>query len=51
VLSALIGKIAENPSIQIFIEKDAFGTRVYDFQKLVSLGRMRGDIFSGELGK
>jgi phosphatidylserine/phosphatidylglycerophosphate/cardiolipin synthase-like enzyme len=46
ILSALIGKIAENPRIRIVIEKDAFGSRVYDFQRLISLGRLRGDIFS-----
>jgi phosphatidylserine/phosphatidylglycerophosphate/cardiolipin synthase-like enzyme len=46
ILSALTEKINQNPEVQIFIEKDAFGSRVYDFQRLISLGRLRGDIFS-----
>ncbi|MFH0776327.1 MAG: phosphatidylserine/phosphatidylglycerophosphate/cardiolipin synthase family protein [Patescibacteria group bacterium] len=50
VLAALQRKIKTSPTIKIFIEKDAFGSRVYNLQKIISWGRMKGDIFSSELG-
>jgi phosphatidylserine/phosphatidylglycerophosphate/cardiolipin synthase-like enzyme len=45
VLDALEKKIVENPEIMIFIEKDAFWTRVYNFQKYMSFWRLWWDIF------
>lgn len=49
VLNALQNKINENPNIAINIEKDAFWTRVYNFQNFMSFWKMGWDIFCSEL--
>ncbi len=51
ILEALQKKIETHPEIQIFIEKDAFGSRIYNFQKFITLGREGGDIFSSDIGR
>lgn len=51
ILRALEEKISIYPNIQIFIEKDAFGSRVYNFQNIFSFGKVGEDIFSSESGK
>ncbi|EKE26464.1 MAG: hypothetical protein ACD_4C00282G0004 [uncultured bacterium (gcode 4)] len=45
ILDALSKKIQINPQIKIFIEKDAFWTRVYNFQKYITFWRLWWDIF------
>ena len=50
ILDALSEKIVRNPSIRIIIQKDAFGSRVYDFQKWISFRKIGGDIFSSSYG-
>ena len=40
ILTALIQKIRTYPNIDIFIEKDAFGSLVYNLQKWISWGRV-----------
>ena len=40
ILTALIQKIRTYPNIEVFIEKDAFGSLVYNLQKWISLGRV-----------
>lgn len=51
ILRALWDKIQVYPQIQIWIEKDAFGSRVYDVQNIISFGNVGGDIFSSDLGR
>lgn len=51
VLQALEDKILEHPAIRVIIEKDIFGSRVYNWQRILSLGKKRGDIFSSEYGE
>jgi cardiolipin synthase A/B len=51
ILHALEQKIETYPDIQIDIRKDAFGTRVYNMQKIITFGKMWGDIFSTQMGK
>ena len=51
ILRALEEKIPMYPNIQIYIEKDAFGSRVYNFQNIFSFGKVGEDIFSSEAGK
>ncbi len=51
VLKALERKIQQSPSIHIIIEKDIFGSRVYNWQRVTSLGKMRGDIFYSVYGE
>lgn len=51
ILTALIQKIRLFPNIEVFIEKDAFGSLVYNLQKWISWGKVRGDIFSGTIGR
>ncbi len=48
---ALLQKIETYPDIEIDIRKDAFGSRVYNLQKLLSFGKIGGDIFSTTLAK
>lgn len=40
ILRALEQKIETYPDIQIDIRKDAFGTRVYNTQKIITFGKM-----------
>lgn len=49
VLNALWDKIKENPNILIHIEKDAFWTRIYNFQNFMSFWKMWWDIFYTKL--
>lgn len=51
ILYALEKKIRETPSISIHIEKDAFGSKIYNIQKWWSWGRLGGDIFSSDNGE
>lgn len=44
-------KITENPKIKIQIDKDAFWTKVYNFQKYVTFWRVWWDIFSSDCWK
>lgn len=46
LIEALLQKIEVYPDIEIDIRKDAFGTRVYNTQKIFTFGKMWGDIFS-----
>ena len=39
ILRALCHKAKLFPSIQIYIEKDAFGSMVYNLQKIISFGK------------
>lgn len=41
ILGALQQKIRVYPNIQIFIEKDAFGSMVYNLQNVISFGRVK----------
>lgn len=50
VLEALEQKIQTTPAIRIIIEKDAFGSRIYDLTRLITLGNSRGDMFSSSYG-
>ncbi len=50
VLMALEKKIRQTPSIQVTIEKDAFGSRIYNLARYISLGNTPGDIFSSTYG-
>ncbi|EKE29915.1 MAG: hypothetical protein ACD_2C00073G0003 [uncultured bacterium (gcode 4)] len=49
ILNALSQKIIDKPDIRIFIEKDAFWTKVYNLQKYISMWRMWWDIFSSKI--
>jgi cardiolipin synthase len=51
ILRALEKKAEIFPDIQIYIEKDSFGTLVYNLQNIVTFGRKKGDIFSTVKGK
>lgn len=51
ILSALRQKTVTHPDIQIFIEKDTFGSWVYRLQRWVSLGKKQGDIFWSSAGQ
>ena len=51
LLALLQQKIKTTPSIKIIIEKDAFGSRVYNMMRWFSLGRKPGDIFSSKEGE
>ncbi len=51
ILRALQNKIRVYPNIQIFIEKDAFGSRVYNVQNIITFGKRGGDIFSSKAGR
>lgn len=51
ILKALEEKIKTNPDFRIIIEKDAFGTRVYNFQRFITFGKVSGDIFKNDTGK
>ena len=51
LIEALLQKIETYPDIRIDIRKDAFGTRVYNTQKIFTFGKMWGDIFSTSLAK
>ncbi len=51
ILEALQQKIRVYPDIQIYIEKDAFGSMVYNLQNVITFGRVKGDIFSSTIGR
>ncbi len=51
LIETLLQKIETYPEIKIDIRKDAFGTRVYNTQKILTFGKMWGDIFSTVLAK
>ncbi|MCK9272706.1 phosphatidylserine/phosphatidylglycerophosphate/cardiolipin synthase family protein [Candidatus Gracilibacteria bacterium] len=51
ILDILEEKLKSNPEIKVFIEKDSFGSLVYNFQKWISFGKLGGDIFSSEKGQ
>ncbi|MDD2487703.1 MAG: phosphatidylserine/phosphatidylglycerophosphate/cardiolipin synthase family protein [Candidatus Gracilibacteria bacterium] len=50
ILDALQKKMDSDQDIRVYIEKDIFGGKVYDFQKYLSIGKVGGDIFSTKLG-
>ncbi len=51
LIEALLQKIETYPDIEIEIRKDAFGSHVYNLQKLISFGKIGGDVFSTALAK
>ncbi|MDD2566086.1 MAG: phosphatidylserine/phosphatidylglycerophosphate/cardiolipin synthase family protein [Candidatus Gracilibacteria bacterium] len=50
IIEELQNKIISNPQIKIFIEKDSFGSLVYNIQKWVTFGSLGGDIFASNYG-
>jgi cardiolipin synthase len=46
VLDKLVEALKKNADLKVIIEKDVFGSLVYNLQHLISLGRKGGDIFS-----
>ncbi len=48
ILNALKEKLTENKDFEVHIEKDAFWSRVYDFQRYISFWRLWWDMFSSK---
>ncbi|EKE28819.1 MAG: hypothetical protein ACD_3C00006G0001 [uncultured bacterium (gcode 4)] len=49
IINSLNQKIKSCPNIKIYIEKDAFWTTVYNFQKFISIWRLWWDIFNTKI--